>query len=345
MKLGRIVLNRRTRILFGGGAVALIIGSSLAVVHARVGKLPADAAFVLDNTVVTTSDVDDRVDVLHALYGVNPPKTATKLNVFRRDAAKAVAVGMIVDRAAKKRGIVIGDKPARAMLSKLIEERYSDGGRAAFIQALGSLGASQKQVLAEIKQQLVVSKTFDAVTKNVGVTDGEVAAAFERRKSALGTPELRTLSNIVIAKRSDADRVLDLTKSGRSFRSLARSYSIDAATKSKGGSLGAVSAGQLDPAYAKVAFVARPGRAFGPVRTQHGWNVGLVENVANPRPAVLSKVSADLRTALDTEKALVLWRKWLGSQIKEADITYADRYRPAHPNQLPDASASAAGKE
>ncbi|MGH2601298.1 MAG: peptidylprolyl isomerase [Thermocrispum sp.] len=58
--------------------------------------------------------------------------------------------------------------------------------------------------------------------------------------------------------------------------------------------LGALSADQLEKEYAKAAFETGEGELFGPVKTQHGWNVGRVTKIIPGEPAKFDAVKDDL---------------------------------------------------
>jgi peptidyl-prolyl cis-trans isomerase C len=343
MRLTRVYsgLSRRPTAVFL--ALGVTVGLAAGLVVFRQAGVPADAAFELGDRTVTIAQVDERVDMLRALYGVQPPREEAELARFRRDSAKAVAVSLVLDDAAQARDIVIADKTARDVLTRFVERQFPTGGRAEFVQALGTVGTSETDVLAEIRRQLAVSRLFDEVTGPVEVSDADVTAAFAKRRDELGTPERRRLRNIVVASRGDADRILGQLRGDVDFAGLARQHSLDASTRTKGGDLGLVSAAELEAAYARPAFAVRQGGAFGPVETPSGWNVGRVEEIVPARPATFTAVAPQLREQVQTERAVEAWRGWLAAEIKRADIRYADAYRPADPDAAPDFSPPPAG--
>jgi peptidyl-prolyl cis-trans isomerase C len=318
--------------------LAALVVAVTAVGYVVVGKhdtLPKDAALKVGGAVISIDDVDSRMKALQALYGVEKPTDPKKLDTFRRDTAKSMAVQRLMEAAASTKGIVIADKAVRDSVAALIEQRYPDGGHTAFVSALGELGASEEQVRDEIAQQMMVARLFGDVTSNVSVSVGEVRAAFADRRSDLGTKAQRSLRNIVVASRSDALRVMRAIRSGASFAAVARRSSLDAATRNKGGKLGTMPASQLDPGYAAAAFAAAVGQPFGPVHTKFGWNVGLVERVVAARPATFGSVAAKLKTTLQQEKSVAVWTTWLEHLIATGDVVYADSYRPADPDGVP----------
>ena len=74
---------------------------------------------------------------------------------------------------------------------------------------------------------------------------------------------------------------------------------------------------------------------FGPVKTRFGWNVGKVTAINARQSLAFKDVKAELLTELQNEKELKVWRVWLAKEIKAADVKYADKYRPAHPDAAP----------
>ncbi|SBW22848.1 PpiC-type peptidyl-prolyl cis-trans isomerase [Candidatus Protofrankia californiensis] len=314
----------------------VIAGLAFLIVPLVVG-LPGDAAFRVDGTVVTKDQLHNRVKVLGALYGIREPVGGTELEQFRRDVAKAVAVGMILDNAAADHQIVIADKSARDTLNKMIDEQMGSDGQRAFTDLLGKLGVSENDVLDEIKRQQRTARLFQDVTGPTAgtVADDQLPAYYDSHKADFLVPEQRHLRNTVVATKEQADQVVQRASSGTDFAALVNETSLDEATRSKQGDLGLVAAPQLESEYAKAAFAAAVGSVFGPVQTRFGWNVG---QVVESKPAVqppYEQVKDQVRDALRSERALAVWRKWLAERIKAADVEYADDYRPADPDAPP----------
>lgn len=168
------------------------------------------------------------------------------------------------------------------------------------------------------------------------MSDEEVRTAFDERSEDLATPERRQLLNIVVETRAEAATVLGLLRRGRSFSEVAGSYSIDNATRSEGGRLGTATLEELDGPYGKAAFAAKSGAFFGPVKTDTGWHVGKVQKIVPPVPAVFSEVRTELKSALETEQAVALWRSFLEDLLSDSDVRYHPDYRPADPESLPE---------
>ncbi|MBA0127205.1 peptidyl-prolyl cis-trans isomerase [Haloechinothrix sp. YIM 98757] len=336
--LGRLVSGTTRARAIAATAVAIVVaGGATPFAIDRLTGLPDDAALRIGDVVVTESEFDERVDVLEALYGIRRPADGDEqAETFRRDSAKAMAVGMILENAARERGIEVSDKTARDHLDDMIEKRMGEGGRAAFIDLLGNAGASEEDVLDEIKRQETTSRLMDEVTADADeITEDDVRTAFAERQDEMVAPEQRRLRNIVVASESEARELLDRLADGADFATLARRHSLDASTREQDGDLGLVRERQLDERYGEAAFSAAEGDTFGPVETEHGWNVGYVVEVVDERELTFEEAREELRRTLESERDLEIWRDWLGERIREADVEYADAYRPAEPDAPP----------
>lgn len=345
---GRIAraARRRSAVLPAGyrtqSALAVLLfliagGSGTKLVMHDMHALPENAAFRASGKVVTTRQLQQRVDLMEFLYGLQQPTDPHQLDLFKRSVAKAIAVSGIVDDTARARGIVIADKGASDQLDKLIQDNgWKD--RSTLIQTLGARGLSEQGVLDEIKRQQANARLFGQVTGSVrATTDGDAQRYYDANKSQMVSPEQRTIANIVVSTQAQADQVARQARSGADFGTLAKQESIDGSTKSKSGSLGTVSADQLDSAYAKVAFQAGKGSIYGPVQTPQGWNVGKVTGVHSATPLAFAQLKSAIKTKLDNDAKLKVWNAFLAKRIKAAHVVYAPAYRPADPDAPPQA--------
>ncbi|KQZ68738.1 peptidyl-prolyl cis-trans isomerase [Nocardioides sp. Root151] len=337
MKIPKLSLPQRTRTRVGAlVALVAVVAVGAGAGYRMFTGLPDDAVLEYDGQVITQHDLDERVDALGALYGIQKPAAADDQDTFQRDAAKAVAVSLILDDAAEEHDIVISDKSARDTLAAMLEEQLADP-RKDFNQLLAKFGISEDDVLEEIKRQQAIALLFREITQDAvdGVGADDVRSYFDDDPSRFALPEQRRLSNIVVSNRKDARTVVAAVRGGTDFATVARKVSLDDATRDKGGDLGTVTAAELDEAFAEPAFAAGKGRVFGPVKTPYGWNVGRVVAVTPGRAMPFARVKDQVADAARSEAALKAWRQWLKDEIKDADVEYADDYRPKNADEPP----------
>ena len=282
-------------------------------------------------------ELERRVEVLRALYGVTPPPASdtAKTDAFGRDLAKSMAVALMIDDEVTGRDLKVGDKAARDALDRYVADAFPEGGRARFVEALGNQGVSEADVLDEFRRLLETRRLFDVVTGQVEVSDAEVETAYTERQQQLAIAERRRLRHLVVADEAAAQAALARIQGGAAFATVAGEVSLDAATKAAGGELGSLTAAELAPAFGQAAFSAAVNTPFGPIQTDLGWHVGIVEEITPGRPVTLEEVRNPLREQLIGEQRLTRWRTYLAEQIVEADACYSDSYRPANPDAPP----------
>ena len=242
------------RILSAAGGLA-VVAALVATLGWRpwAAAVPDDAALVVGDRSVSVAELDRRNESLRALYGVQEPSADSERADFRRQAAKSMAIGIVLDRAADDASLEVPDEQVEQVFGSFLDAQF-DGDRQAFLDALGNVGTSEDDVLEEIRRQLRLRELLDEVDGDVEISDVEVAAAFQERKAELATPELRGVRNIVVATRQGADRVRRQLDAGSDVAPLARRVSIDGATRDKGGYLGKVARDDLVPAVGAAVF-------------------------------------------------------------------------------------------
>jgi peptidyl-prolyl cis-trans isomerase C len=318
--------------------VLLVTGALLsasALVFRWQTGLPGDAVLRADGEVVTTAQYDARLDVLSALYGLAPPESGKRRDAFRRDTAKSMAMRIVIRNAVKAEGLTVKSAQVQTQLDALIQEGYG-GDREAFVSSLGENGSSEKDVIAEIQDQLRGLFLYQRVTRSAKKpTAAQAKAYYDDNKAEMVTPERRTVNNIVVRTETEAKDVLARARKGESFANLVKKYSIDESTRDKGGSLGDRAEAELEPVYAKAAFAVKKGEFFGPVKSTSGWNVGQVAKVTGEVPVAYDDIAEQIADKMRSDAQLKLWTAYMKKRISSADIEYADEYRPADPDMVP----------
>lgn len=316
---------------------ALVLGGGLAVATRGGGGCPADGAVVeARGRTVDKTEFNRRLELLNSLYGVQAPTNdAAKARAFLGDVAKSVAVGLMIQDEVADRRLTTAEKAVRDALDNFVAERFPDGGRAKFIESLGNQGVAEADVLAEFRRLIETQNLFEQVTADVKVSDAEVAQKFEQQKDSLAVPENRKLRHLVVATEAEAKAALARVQGGTSFATVATSVSLDSATKANGGDLGPLPAGQLAKPFAAAAFAAPVNQPFGPIQTEFGWHVGVVEQIILGRPVTLDEVKTQFTQRLVGEAKLAEWRRYLGAEIKHADACYDADFRPDNPDAPP----------
>lgn len=327
--------SRRTAVIAGAVVLLLVCATALFLVL-RPGGLPSDAVFRLDGRTYVHDDLEQFLRQQQALYGTEPPDLSQ--DTPRRAAAQSYAVSLIVDQAAEEAGVSVSDAEVAAAESDFIDRSYP-AGRDAFIEALAAEGVSEQDVVDELRRQLLVSALYDEVTKDVSVETATVVDTYRSNPDEFVQQETRLVSEIVLPSCGVARSVAPRLTDARAFARVARTRSLDSTTATKGGSLGFVARDQLQAAFGAAAFAARVGETFGPVRAEGGdyCYLGMVLEVRPERALGFEEVRVALTRELGAARGLERWKSYLEDQIRDADVEYADRYRPADPDAVPGA--------
>lgn len=309
-------------------AVMAFAGGAWLVVE-RPGTEPtasARPAFSIGGTDVSAREIEDRVQVLEALYGLTVPREDSELEDFRREAARTFAATLLIGREASARGVAVDETKVTEALDRFVGELFG-GDRARFESALADSGISVEAVRDEVRLQLDGQALFELVTQSVDVTPAEVRAAFEAEPAAWAIPARRRLAAIVTADPATARRALREAQSSGDFAATARRFTLDDATRDRGGSLGTLARAELDRRFAGAAFDAPVGGYFGPVRTERGWYIGQVLRAFSPLRE-FAQVRESVQQNLESQRSLLVWESFVEEQLAAADVRYEPEYEP-----------------
>ena len=140
------------------------------------------------------------------------------------------------------------------------------------------------------------------------ITADKIQQQFAVNKLAFDAAEL---SRLVVADEDIARELrAQIVEEGADFHSLARAYSIDAATRLAGGYAGNVARADMEAAVESAVFGAQTGNVIGPFKLEDGWHLIKIESLHR----------AELDDALrETIKAKV-FAEWLEERLRKARI-------------------------
>ncbi|WP_285424502.1 SurA N-terminal domain-containing protein [Pseudomonas sp. efr-133-TYG-103a] len=179
--------------------------------------------------------------------------------------------------------------------------------------------------------ELKKSSFFDKVS----VKDEDLQAAYQKEISNLA--EQRRAAHILIEvndKTSDAqakakiEEIQQRLAKGEDFAALAKEFSQDPGSSSKGGDLGYAGKGVYDPAFEDALYALNKNQVSTPVRSQFGWH--LIKLLGVEAPSVPSFVSLKDKLTHDL-KSLQVEQKYVDASKKLQDAAYeaSDLVQPA----------------
>jgi foldase protein PrsA len=154
----------------------------------------------------------------------------------------------------------------------------------------------------------------------IEITDDEIATYFEANKASFGQEEQVNASHILVESIEIANEVKQRLDAGEEFAALAKEFSIDASNSQNGGSLGNFGKGAMVPAFEEAAFGAEVGDVVGPVETQFGFHLIMVNDKIEAVPATLEANKVEVRDTILDQKISSQINTWLDEKYEEYEI-------------------------
>jgi peptidyl-prolyl cis-trans isomerase D len=132
--------------------------------------------------------------------------------------------------------------------------------------------------------------------KDIAVSEDELKAAYDQHRAEFETPEKRDLIQVV----------LDNEAKAKELAAAARKSGFDAAVKEKqveAASLHQLSTKDLPETLANAVFGQSVSQIGGPVQTNLGWHVFVVEKITPARKQAYDEAMATLKSRLQADKA------------------------------------------
>jgi foldase protein PrsA len=220
---------------------------------------------------------------------------------------------------AEELGIEVSDAEVRKSFDQ--QKKQSFPKDADYRKFLKDSGQSEADIMLRVKLDLLSNKIRDRVIKGKDkVSDAQIKDFYEKNKERFAQPERRDLRIVLTKSRARANEAKSALQDGDSWKSVAREYSIDEASKTQGGKLPAQAEGTLEKALDEAVFKAKRGQISGPVKTQFGHYVFEVEKIQAASQQTLEQAKETIRQTLQSQnqqKALDAFVKDFRKKWKE----------------------------
>src|SRR4051812_12033152 len=225
-----------------------------------------------------------------------------------------------IQQEANARGIKTSDKEVQKEFQD--QKKQSFPKEADYQQFLKTSGQTEADLLFRVKLDVLSNQVRQKIVQGKDkVSDQEITDYYNKNKSRFATPETRDLNVVLTEKEPQAKKALAELKSGKPFKTVAKKYSIDEASKSQGGKLPAVAKGQQEKALDQAVFKAKKGQLTGPVKTQFGYYVFEVTKIKDASQQTLEESKESIRAQLKSQKE----QKALDKFVKSFQDKYRDK--------------------
>jgi parvulin-like peptidyl-prolyl isomerase len=323
---------------FSFSLCALLLGLLLSgLVLAGCGggddKVPANAVAVVDGEEIAKSDYDQLIAQAKKSYK-NQKRDFPKAGSQEFQTLKNQAVQFLVQREqfeqeAEALDVEITDKQVDARLEQ-IQKQYFGGDKKKYEAQLKEQGLTDAQVRNDIRAQIVSEKIFEEVTRDVKVTEKQVADYYAKNKQQYSQPESREVRHILVKTKAQADDLYEQLQDGADFSQLAKQHSEDTGSKANGGKL-TISKGQTVAPFDQTAFLLKKNAISRPVKTEFGYHIiQPIGDVKEAKVTPLKEVEDSIRQQLAQTKKNEAMTKWVDELKKDYEdkVSYAVGFNP-----------------
>jgi foldase protein PrsA len=240
------------------------------------------------------------------------------------DQFKGEVLGFLIrstwlDQEATRMNVKVTGKEVQKQIDDIKKQQFTQQG--SYEKFLQSAGLTNEDVLFQQRVRELQNKITSKVTKGKDtVTDAQIADYYNKHQSQFSTQERRNVRIVLTKTKAKAQQAKSALQSGGSWKSVAKQYSIDQATKNKGGELqGGVAKGQQEKALDTAIFAADKGKLTGPVKTQFGWYVFEVEKITKGKQQSLDESKANIKQQLAQQQQ--------NAALKKFGDDYRKRYK------------------
>ncbi len=158
-----------------------------------------------------------------------------------------------------------------------------------------------KETLAKMENELASHMAATSVIEKVTVEEDEARAYFDQNSAQFTADAQVKAKHILVDGEETAKQVAKEIANGKSFEDAAKEYST-CPSGEKGGDLGYFGKGQMAPIFEKAALEGEIGKVLGPVQTQFGYHLILVEDKKEKKELSFAEVKDQLMDQLLQKK-------------------------------------------
>ncbi len=229
---------------------------------------------------------------------------------------------------AAKLGIKVTDAQVQQAFQAAKKQQFPTA--TAFQAFLSSSGQTLQDILFRVRINQIYSKLL--ARHHTTVTSAEISSYYSSHPTQFGSPEKRNIRIVRTNSLSQAKAAKTALEHGQSWATVAKKYSIDAATKSKGGLLTGVTKGEEEQALDKASFSASLNKIIGPIHGQFGYYVIEVtkitpatkQSLAKATPLIRQILSGQAQTSAQTAVDKQAKKDWLKKTTCRSQYAMAD---------------------
>lgn len=154
-----------------------------------------------------------------------------------------------------------------------------------------------EEMVEKVKVELASHMAATSVIEGIQISEETEKQFYEENQEMFAEKEQVSAKHILTETEDEINQVAKELKQGLSFEEAAEKYST-CPSKERKGDLGYFTRGQMVPEFEKAAFDGEIGKVIGPVKTQFGFHLILVEDKKEASVRPFEQVQAQLHQQL-----------------------------------------------
>jgi foldase protein PrsA len=230
------------------------------------------------------------------------------------DQFKTQVLGFLIrstwlDQEATRMKVKVADATITKQIDAIKKQQFAQPG--SYEKFLQSAGLTNEDVVYQQRIRELQNQITAKVTKGQDkVSDAQIAAYYNKNQTRFSSPERRDLRIVLTKTKAKAQQAQKALASGQSWKAVAKKYSVDQASKTKGGALPGVAKGQQEPLFDKAIFAAAKGKLTGPVKTQFGFYVFQVTKITTAKQQTLAESKTSIKQILASQNQQAALKKF-----------------------------------
>jgi parvulin-like peptidyl-prolyl isomerase len=303
-------LRRLALLVFGAVFVVLFAVIAVAEGIGDPSVPDGDVALVEDAPSDVKNVSEDEYDrALKQSAAQSGKKEVPKPGDPQYDELQEAALGSLLDAVwlrgeADEEGISVTEADVEKEFKKLKKENFKT--EAEYKKFLKESEFTQADVDSRVELQMLSTEIQKNITEGASEpSDSEIKDYYEAALATQFTqPETRDIRLVVNKDEGKAEaalKALEADNSAKSWKKVAKQFSEDELSKSKGGFQKGIAEGVLEEPLNEQVFATPEGRVEGLVKTERGYNIFEVDNSTPETTQDLKTVEAQIKSQLEQQ--------------------------------------------
>ncbi|MEN6474359.1 MAG: peptidylprolyl isomerase [Syntrophaceae bacterium] len=182
-----------------------------------------------------------------------------------------------------------------------------------------------KLKLEYIVDQILAKDLEDSTVDAIQIGDADITKYYNDNKEKFSVGPRVKVRHILVEKEDEAKAILAQLKKGADFAALAKAKS-KCPSAARGGELGWITKGRMDPEFEKAAFALKKGEMSGVVKSSFGYHIILCEDKEEAKEKPMDEIKPMVERQIKRERREEAVNK-LKEEVKKAfPVTINEEY-------------------